>query len=155
MESLSKNEQATNFDTCLHIQKVQHYMHIFIKDMLDRIEEHDQSKLRHPEVEIFAEYTSKLADCTYGSPEYNGFRKAMSTALAHHYANNRHHPEFHKNGIDDMNLVDVLEMLADWKAASTRHNNGNIRKSIEINGNRFNISPQLIKTLENTVELFD
>jgi len=32
-----------------------------------------------------------------------------------------------------------------------RHNNGNIRKSIEINANRFGISPQLVKILENTV----
>ena len=48
MEGLTKEEQATNYDTCLHIQKVQQYMHIVIKEMLDRIEEHDQSKLKHP-----------------------------------------------------------------------------------------------------------
>ena len=51
-----------------------------------------------------------------------------------------------------MNLFDLIEMLVDWKAASERHNNGNIRKSIEINGNRFNMSPQLIRIFENTVK---
>lgn len=155
MEGLTKDEQATNFDTCLHIQNVQHYMHIIIKDMLDRIEEHDQSKLSHPEVEAFTEHTSKLAGLTYGSPEFDACKKAMGPALAHHYANNRHHPEHYKNGIIDMNLVDLLEMFCDWKASSTRHNDGNIRKSIEINGNRFNLSPQLITIFENTAELFD
>jgi hypothetical protein len=54
-----------------------------------------------------------------------------------------------------MNLVDLVEMLCDWKASSTRHNDGNIRKSIEINAERFGINQQLVKILENTAELFD
>lgn len=52
-----------------------------------------------------------------------------------------------------MNLLDILEMLCDWKASSERHNDGNINKSIEINANRFNMSPQLVKILENTVKV--
>jgi hypothetical protein len=52
-----------------------------------------------------------------------------------------------------MNLIDLVEMLCDWKAASERHNDGNIRKSIEINASRFTISPQLVKILENTADL--
>ena len=76
----------------------------------------------------------------------------MGPALAHHYANNRHHPEHHKNGVDDMTLIDVLEMLIDWKAASERHNDGNILKSIEKNADRFGLSPQLVKILENTAK---
>ncbi len=153
--SLTKEEQATNYETCLHIQKVQHYMHVVIKELLERIEEHDQSKLRTPEVELFTQFTPKLADSTYGSAEYTEFRKQMKPALEHHYANNRHHPEHFKNGVDEMNLVDLLEMFCDWKASSTRHHDGNIRKSIEINANRFNLSPQVVKILEKTAELFD
>jgi hypothetical protein len=54
-----------------------------------------------------------------------------------------------------MTLLDLIEMLVDWKAASERHNDGNIRKSVEINGKRFEMSPQLIRIFENTVkELF-
>ena len=64
-----------------------------------------------------------------------------------------HHPECHKNGINDMNLLDLIEMFCDWKAASERHNDGNIRKSIEINGKRFNMSDQLVKIFENSVEI--
>lgn len=104
---------------------------------------------------MFTEFTPKLAESTYGSAEYDGFRKAMGPALAHHYANNSHHPEHHKNGVDDMTLLDVLEMFADWKAAGERHNNGNILKSIETNADRFNLSPQLVKILENTAKIFD
>ena len=70
-------------------------------------------------------------------------------------ARNRHHPEHHKNGIDDMTLPDILEMFADWKASSERQNSGNILKSIEHNSGRFNINPQLVKIFENTaLEMF-
>lgn len=154
MNDLTLEEKATNFETFLHIERVRDLLNTFVKMLLDRGDVHDQSKLRHPEVEMFTEYTSKLATCTYGSEEYEGYRKAMGPALAHHYANNRHHPEHFKGGVEDMNLIDVLEMLVDWKAASERHNDGNIRKSIEKNADRFGLSPQLVRILENTAELF-
>lgn len=151
---LAENEKACNFDTFRHIERVRNLLNRMISDLLMRGEQHDQSKLVPPEVATFAEYTPKLAASTYGSAEYEGFRKTMGPALAHHYANNRHHPEHFKNGVEDMNLLDVLEMLCDWKAASERHNDGNIRKSIEKNADRFGLSPQLVRVLENTADLF-
>lgn len=152
---LTIEQRATNYDTFRHIERVRNLLGAMIRDLLERCEMHDQSKLATPEVEAFTEFTPKLAGSTYGSPEYEGFRKAMGPALAHHYANNRHHPEHFKSGVDDMNLVDILEMLCDWKAASERHHDGNIRKSIEKNANRFGLSPQLVRILENTAELFE
>lgn len=328
---LSLEEKACNYDTFRHIERVRNLLNIAIKELLNRAEKHDQSKLQEPEVALFTEYTPKLASTTYGSQEYEDLKKAIKPALDHHYANNRHHPEYaeyqekwldligyeeeysisnygrlkskqkeefirkpnitpkgyariaiskngiqknkfihnlvaltfigkpanermqvnHKNGIkldnnvdnlewvtpsqnlqhaydnnlkepcykyvvhcnelnittfgtekmeeelkklgyskasssaihrcinsegyathldltftsqnideykemnstiNQMNLFDLIEMLLDWKAASERHNDGNIRKSIEINGNRFNMSPQLIKIFENTVK---
>lgn len=340
MSGLTVEHKATNYDTFRHIERVRNLLNKCVLDLLHRGEKHDQSKLESPEVELFTEFTPKLAGCTYGSAEYDGFREAMGPALAHHYANNSHHPEFyrqneewrsvvgfegfyevsnfgdvrsidrliersgptgsmirqgqilcqnitpkgycrvqltatdrkknamvhrlvaeafipnpeqkpqvnHKFGdkrdnragtlewstacenlqhaydtglkeatikyvveceslgiithgceamakelrsrgydnasaaaiwscinrggrhldleftgskyetwmnspMNDMNLLDVVEMLCDWKAASERHNDGNIRKSITINANRFNMSPQLVKILENTADL--
>ena len=152
---LTEQEKATNYETMRHIQAVQHYLNLTIRDLLDRSEAHDQSKLEPPEVGMFAEFTPKLAASTYGSNEYEGFRKAMGLALAHHYAKNRHHPEHYPNGINDMNLLDALEMFCDWKAATERHNDGNLLKSIEVNAKRFDLSPQLVRILQNTAELFD
>ena len=151
---LTVEQRATNCETLYHIQTVQRFLNLCVRELLDRSERHDQSKLESPEVEAFTEFTGKLATSTYGSEEYNGFKQAMKPALDHHYANNRHHPEHFKDGVDDMNLIDVLEMLCDWKAASMRHNNGNIRKSIEINADRFGLSPQLVRVLENTADMF-
>ena len=152
---LTQEQEATNYITMRHIEKVRNYINLIIFNLMGRAEKHDQSKLESPEVELFTEYTPKLAACTYGSEEYNRFKKEMGVALQHHYARNSHHPEHHKNGVNDMTLLDLIEMLADWKAASERHNDGNINKSIEINGTRFEMSPQLIRIFENTAkELF-
>lgn len=156
MNNLTLEQKATNYDTFRHIERVRNLLNLVIVELLKRQELHDQSKLESPEVEAFTEYTPRLSTSTYGSPEYNAFKAAMKPALDHHYANNRHHPEHFKNGIFDMNLVDLIECLVDWKASSERHHDGNIRKSIEINGNRFNMTPQLVKIFENTAaELFD
>jgi hypothetical protein len=152
---LTLEQQATNAATFRHIERVRNILNLFIADLLRRGEEHDQSKLESPEVEMFTKFTSKLATCTYGSAEYEDYRKAMGPALAHHYANNSHHPEHFRDGVNDMTLLDVLEMFADWKASSERHNDGNILTSIVKNADRFSLSSQLVKILENTATMFD
>jgi len=118
-----------------------------------RGEKHDLSKMEEPEKPIFDEYTPKLKNCTYGSDEYKEYLKEMGVALKHHYENNRHHPEYFKNGITDMNLIDIVEMFCDWKAATLRHNDGDILKSIEINQNRFGYSDELKQIFINTIDL--
>jgi len=151
--SLSQEEKATNHETWSHISRVTSLVHKVVEELLNRVDKHDRTKLEYPEVSIFTEFTPKLATCTYGSDAYSEFLVHMKPALDHHYANNSHHPEHYKNGIDDMNLIDIVEMICDWKAASERHNDGNIRKSIEINADRFGMSPQLVKILENTADV--
>lgn len=155
MSKLTLEEQATNAVTMEHIRLVQHHLNIVIKCLLGRGEAHDRSKLESPEVELFAQETKNLHGLTYGSPEYAANLEKIKPALDHHYAHNRHHPQHMKNGIDDMNLVDIVEMFCDWAASCQRHDDGNLRKSIEINANRFNISPQLVKILENSMELLE
>lgn len=142
-------------DTIRHIENVRKYLRFIIDRLTTRGVEHDRLKLESPEVEIFTEYTPKLAQSTYGSEEYHTFLKEMDVALQHHYANYRHHPEHFERGINDMNLVDIVEMLCDWKAASMRHNDGNLLKSIEINACRFGYDDQLKQILINTAKLFD
>jgi hypothetical protein len=115
----------------------------------------DASKLKSPEKEIFDEFTPKLRTSTYGSEEYKGYLQAMGEALKHHYAHNSHHPEHRPNGIKGMSLVDLLEMLCDWKAATLRHANGDIRRSIEQNQQRFGYSDELKSILLNTLPLIE
>ena len=54
--------------------------------------------------------------------------------------------------VNGMSLFDVLEMLMDWKAATERmKDGGDIHRSLEINTERFKISPQLASILANTI----
>ena len=78
---------------------------------------------------------------------------AMKPALDHHYAANSHHPEHYEKGILGMSLLDLIEMLCDWKAATHRHKDGDIRRSIEINQQRFGYSDSLKQIFLNTVSV--
>ena len=154
-------------DTWDHIIKVRENLENVMTDLRFRSFLHDESKLLLPEKETFDRVTPALATLTYGSDEYKQQLSEMQDALRHHYHNNNHHPEFYaftedgfvdpdllKSGeaISRMNLAALVEMLCDWKAASERHNNGDIHASIDINAERFGLSPQLVRILHNTVE---
>lgn len=151
----AKHANAT-IETYKHVKLVSKYLFLFVKELLDRAANHDNTKFESPEVEIFGEHTGMLGECEYGSPEYKECLAKVKPAIDHHYSKNRHHPKFHKNGVDDMTLIDLVELLSDWKSATERNKDGNIRKSIDINAKRYNLTPQLKSILENTVqEYFD
>ena len=111
-------------DTIEHIRRVSSLLSKMAMNLLSRGVEHDSSKLRTPEKEVFDEFTPKLKGSTYGSEEYKTFLKEMGKGLENHYAMNHHHPEHYQEGIDGMDLIDLLEMMCDWKAATERHENG-------------------------------
>jgi len=152
---MTPEELATNAETQRHIDVVRKFLRVVAVMLLERGEKHDRSKLEPPELEGFTEFTPKLAESTYGSDEYKGFLESMKPTLDHHYGHNRHHPEHFPDGIEGMNLVDIVEMFCDWKAATLRHNDGNILHSIGENTKRFHISPQLAEIFKNTAELFE
>jgi hypothetical protein len=138
-------------DTLEHIEHVRDMIDEVMLILRHRSAVHDESKLEEPEKKIFDRMTPRLAGSTYGSEEYKAMLAEMKPALDHHYERNRHHPEHYENGIDGMTLIDVLEMLRDWKAATLRHGDGSIYNSLKINRERFGISDQLNNILLNTV----
>lgn len=154
MADLTLEEHATNDHTRAHIEVVRNLLNMMVRELLHRGEIHDQSKLGDLERKTFVEFTPKLKDSTYGSEEYKGFLRDMKPALDNHYAENAHHPEHFQDGINGMTLIDVLEMLLDWKAATLRHDTGDIMRSLEINKERFGIDAQLMTILTNTVRYF-
>lgn len=147
--------EECQLSTYKHIEKVREFIQFFINRLTIRGIEHDKLKLESPEVEVFAEYTPKLSETTYGSDEYLNYLNEMNGALQHHYASYRHHPEHFDKGINDMNLVDIVEMFCDWKASSLRQIDGNLLKSIESNASRFNMNSQLKQILINTAKMYD
>ena len=137
------NHYDSSVDTLNHIKRVSNLLHKFVKELLGRADNHDASKLRLPEKEVFDAYTPKLKETTYGSDEYKKHLVEMKKGLKHHYEMNYHHPEHYPSGVDSMDLVDLMEMFCDWKAATERNPGGDILKSIDINAKRFKLSPQL------------
>ena len=126
----------------------------FIQNLAIRAVEHDQSKLSPEEADLFNEFGPRLKNTTYGSDEYFEIMEKLKPSLDHHYANNRHHPDHFSDGIWGMNLLDLVEMFCDWLAATKRHADGDLRKSIHINSDRFGISDQLTAILLNSVAIF-
>ena len=113
---------------------------------------HDRSKFEPPEFEHFLIYTPKLKKTTYGSDAYKEFLRQLKPALDHHYKANRHHTEHFTQGIRGMNLVDLIEMFCDWMAATARHTDGDIRRSIEQNKTRFGYDDIVADIFANTAD---
>ncbi len=67
---------------------------------------------------------------------------------------NSHHPEHYDEGVNDMDLLDLIEMFFDWCAASERTKDGNIYVSINTNKDRFNMSEQLAQVFRNTAKRY-
>lgn len=147
-------ELEANASTQQHINLVRKLLRQAAVELLLRGEVHDLSKFSPEEVEMFTKFTPRLRGMTYGSPEYMRCLADMGPGLRHHYESNRHHPEHFPNGIDGMNLIDLLEMFLDWLASTKRHADGDIMKSIEKNQKRFGMSDQLTAIFRNTARDF-
>lgn len=145
----------SRIDTLLHIKRVSELLTKASTELIRRANIHDNSKLSTPEKELFDEFTPKLANTTYGSEEYKSFLRQLKVALDHHYKNNSHHPEHYDDGVDDFDVFDLIEMFFDWKAATERHNDGDILKSIDINQTRFKISDQICNIFRNTANRYN
>lgn len=136
-----------------HIHHVQLFLMRIIEEIHVRMFNHDLSKLSRPEVKTFTEYANQLSELEEGTFAYKRVLKAMNEALNMHYANNRHHPEHHKNGVDDMSLIDLIEMVCDWKAVSLS-GEMSMEQFLEDAKERFGLSEQTYNVLYNTIEQF-
>jgi regulator of sigma D len=133
-------------DVIVHINKVAILLLNISSLLHQRAASHDRSKFSAEEFAIYEQVVPKLKAVEYGSEEYKEAVKLLGPALQHHYQENRHHPEHFANGVNDMNVLDVLEMLCDWAAVSP-----DLNKSLEVNKERFSISDQLFQIIKNTV----
>jgi len=137
-------------DTLRHIKRVNSLLLQVVRKLLERAECHDDSKLSGNEKPYFDKFTPMLSASNYGTPEYYAMLELIQPALDNHYRENSHHPQYYKAGIDEMDLLDIVEMFCDWKAASERHDTGNIYNSIEHARARFSMSDQLALVFINT-----
>lgn len=139
-------------DTYAHIAVVQANLQTISILLMHRALRHDRTKLEEPELSIFDEYSPKLRNSTYGSDEYKTFLNEMGRGLEHHYRFNDHHPEHFDEGIHGMDLIQLVEMLCDWQAATLRHKDGDLERSIDQNAERFGYSYEIRNLLFRTAQ---
>lgn len=139
--------------TAAHIARVRELLFEFTTAMNKRAADHDLSKFDPIEKGPLDEM-QRLIDAEgpapFGTDEYRHRTALLGPMLAHHYANNSHHPEHYANGVAGMDLFDLVEMFFDWKAASERGQESSMNLSYSIE--KWSIDPMLAAILRNTAE---
>jgi len=139
-------------DTILHISEVQENLEIIAGELRQRGFAHDRTKLQQLEFDGFVSTREKFKKANYGSPEYQECVELTKPAVEHHYANNRHHTGYHKNGINDMTFIDIIEMIADWRAAARRSPDKTLQDTLNYAFKKYKIEPQLQGIFLNTLK---
>lgn len=139
-------------DTIAHVAKVQFNLSAVIANLAERSTVHNRSKFEEPELSGYESLQKSLQGARYGTPDYRAALGAHEGVIMHHYAANTHHPEHWPNGIADMSLLDIIEMLADWKAENDR-NGGDFGHSLDVSIARFHFDDDRIgEILINTAK---
>jgi hypothetical protein len=136
-----------------HIMRVRELLDLAATGLSRRGIVHDASKFSEVEKRPLDEMQRLIDEegqAPYGSDEYKRRAVLLGPMLEHHYANNSHHPEHYPDGVNGMDLFDVVEMFFDWKAASERGDESSIGLTHSVE--RFKIGPQLASILANTAE---
>jgi hypothetical protein len=107
--------------------------------LIEAADIHDLSKLSPWEFTGFVEFNHVARENKLGSPEYQQSLKDNEGVIGLHYKSNRHHPEHHSHGIENMGLVDLVEMVADWRAASAVYGQTSFEEALPILRERFGL----------------
>ena len=137
----SKTTHAYLDNLLEHKALVGRYVQRVVSALVERAIVHDFSKFGPLELGPYAAMLPRFAKAEYGSEEYQACCRAIKPALDHHVHGNTHHPEFYPNGVNDMDLLDVAEMVCDWIAASQRAGGDTLR--LDLQRERFSIGDQL------------
>lgn len=122
-----------------HIMTVQALMRQVAHYLLERADRHDLSKLAPDELGGLIEIDRIADEKGLNSPEY--MAALSGGAIQLHRSRHSHHPEYHPDGVNDMSLVDLIEMVCDWKAANLLRGHPEWHKSIEMMAERLELSP--------------
>ncbi len=139
-------------DTLLHMREVDENMQKVIGELQQRASSHDNTKLQETEFDAFLTTREDFKKASYGTPEYQKCIDAIKPAIDHHYKHNRHHTQHTEKGVNGMTLIDLIEMLADWKAAERRAaNKQTLEDTFSKACEKYGIKPQLAHILQNTL----
>jgi len=139
-----------------HIAYIRENINKVMRELSERALHHDDSKWSEQERPLYEK--SDEAVNFYGK-EIKSYEELLkitnpivAPAIEHHFKVSRHHPEHYKYGINDMNLIDIIEMVCDWhSSAKTR----GLPLDCKFNYERFGIDKQLQSIIENTLKFLE
>ena len=135
-------------DSLLHIKKVSTNINEIAIEVIKRSIKHDDSKFESPERETLDKIVPILKKGS-SSPNYSEAKKEVKELMDVHKSKNSHHPEYYSNGINGMNLLDVIEYLSDMKAES----NNNLEEILLKNSKKYSWNEQFLNIMKNTMEI--
>jgi hypothetical protein len=138
-----------------HITRVRELLAEFTGLLISRGRDHDASKFDPVEagpLQEMQDLIDREGPAPYGTDEYRRRTALLGPMLAHHYACNSHHPEHFPDGVAGMNLLDLVEMFFDWRAASERGSETSMNLSYSVK--KYDIPPMLEAILRNTARTF-
>lgn len=138
-------------DIIYHKMEVAENLEQIKSDISKRQWHHDNTKFTAEEFDAFVYTRPKFKKVNYGSKEYQECVDAIKPAVEHHHKSNRHHTGYYDDGVMGMTLMDILEMLADWKAASRRSPDLSFEDSLPKAYEKYNIPKDLQKIINNTL----
>jgi hypothetical protein len=142
---------TANEVTQAHINRVAELIGEVNSELTYRAIYHDQSKFDPIEagpLQEMQDLIDREGQAPFGTDEYRRRTALLGPMLEHHYAKNSHHPEHWSNGIASMSILDVVEMLCDWKAASER--GGDSAINLTYLAQKYSIEPMLLSIMQST-----
>lgn len=105
-----------------------------------RADLHDLSKFKPDEFNGFVEFKRSILEHPFGTPEYNKAMAQSQSVIDLHFSRNRHHPEYHSNGISDMVFIDFVEMVVDWLGANATYDDISFRDALDKLNDRYKLT---------------
>ena len=151
---MPNEETKTVVKILAHCQRVRASLVGFANAMIMRAVTHDESKWQDDEFAGFVHINQIAREHEYGSPEYMASIRETG-AVALHYSRNSHHPEHYPNGVDDMTLLDIIEMVADWKAASETYGRTSLEDALVTHAERFGLKDKHLYLVRLIIEALE
>ena len=122
-----------------HIMLVQAAINKITAELNRRGLVHDVTKFQEDEFLGFVKLNQADKLYGYGTPEYKA-ALAENNAVELHTSRHSHHPEYYHNGVNEMNLFDLIEMVCDWRAANQVYGVTTFEESLQKSMDRFGLN---------------
>ena len=135
-----------------HIAEFQQAIDTLTEKLKQRAKAHDASKLKEPELTQYTEAEEKLENFKPGSKSYLTFARKEDIILSKHYSKNPHHVEHFKNGFNDMTILDLVDVLTDWRLDC---GDEDWNKFVDDRKDYYKMSDQLVDIFKNSKDVLE